>query len=131
MQYSRPPDLCKQQRVKKQRQSKHEEKCKDTLQSDEEYQTITAKPKSILQTSGKNALKSYHGNNKFKEQIKTNIYLHPNKIIQTNNKNRIVNQLNSISKQNEEKKILNMGIKQRRRGKAEEEPPSNPVLTKT
>lgn len=103
MQYSRPPDLCKQQRVKKLRQSKHEEKCKDMLQSDEDYQTITAKPKRILQTSGKNARKSYHGNNKFKEQMKTNSYLHPNRIIQTNNKNRIVNQLNSITKQNVEK----------------------------
>lgn len=103
MQYSRPPGLCERERVKKLRQSKHEEKCKDMLQSDEDYQTITAKPKSILQTSGKNELKSYHGNNKFKEQIKSSSYLHPNKIIQTKNKNRIVNQLNSITEQNVEK----------------------------
>lgn len=37
MQYSRPPDPCKQQRVNKLRQSKHEENCKGMLQSDEDY----------------------------------------------------------------------------------------------
>lgn len=73
------------------------------LQSDEDYQTTTEKPQSILQTSGKNALKSYHGNNRFKEPIKTDSYLHLNQIIQTNNKTRIINQLNSITKKKVEK----------------------------
>lgn len=69
------------------------------LQSDEDCQTTTEKPQSILQTSGKNALKSYHGNNQFNEPIKTDSYLHLNQITQTNNKNGTVNQLNSITKQ--------------------------------
>lgn len=73
------------------------------MQSDEDYQTTTEKPQSILQASGKNALKSYHGNSQFNEPIKTDSYLHLNQIIQTNNKNRTVNQLNSITKQEVEK----------------------------
>lgn len=103
LQYRRPLDPCKQQRAKILRQSKRGGRCKDMLQSDEDYQTTTEKPQSILQTSGINALKSYHGNNQFNELIKTDSYLHLNQIIQTNNKNRIVNQLNSISKQEVEK----------------------------
>jgi len=68
---------------------------------------ITRPPQNSLTASfkpqGKNALKSYHGNNQFNEPIKTDSYLHLNQIIQTNNKNRTINQLNSITGQEVEK----------------------------
>lgn len=73
------------------------------LQYDEDYQITTEKPQNILQTSGKNALKSYHGNSHFNEPIKRDSYLHLNQIVQTNNKTRTVNQLNSITEQEVEK----------------------------
>lgn len=45
------------------------------LQSDEDYQTITAMPKSILQTSGKNALRVTMGTTNLKNKWKpTAIY---------------------------------------------------------
>lgn len=84
------------------------------LQSDEGYQTITKKPQSILQTSGKSAPKSYYGNNQFKELIKPESYLFLKQIIQMNNKNQDYISAEIYNNSGSGKpKILNTGIKVR------------------